>query len=388
MNIKRRSVNPMPVFKSVRVLAGLLSVALLFCACAKPSMAPPSETMVIEAMPALTPQAVWRFDAQACEAHIQDIFFGALRLPFEAPDDLLAPLIEQGLGVYAAMEHVPLFRETAVQTHEQLRLALAETEALFISQFDDIIVNGQPVRAQLSTQLSGETDWRSMLAFLRSSAMIGKPSSALFQRALQVDIAVSYDEPAATVNASLQVSVLPFRDMWAKATDNTRDLMAGKLCYAYLLTVYNDDGQMQGYREPKDASAHLSHIASPLTGNIRKTWFADRDKGTRRHTGIDILAPEDTPIYSCTDGIVTHIAYGTGAGNYVVITDAKGYEYHYYHMVRLTDFLREGDAVLAHDLVGHVGNTGNSSANHLHLSILHPNGQYINPYPYVVNAKP
>ena len=67
--------------------------------------------------------------------------------------------------------------------------------------------------------------------------------------------------------------------------------------------------------------------------------------------------------------------------------DQSGYEFHYYHLVRMTDFLKEGDLVEQGQLVGHVGNTGNSATNHLHLSIIAPTGEYVDPYPYIIAAQ-
>ena len=57
-------------------------------------------------------------------------------------------------------------------------------------------------------------------------------------------------------------------------------------------------------------------------------------------------------------------------------------------MIRLTDFLQPGDAVKAGELIGRVGNTGNSSRDHLHLTIVAPSGQYIDPYPYLAPLEP
>ena len=123
------------------------------------------------------------------------------------------------------------------------------------------------------------------------------------------------------------------------------------------------------------------------TIRIRKSWYASRDKGMRKHTGTDIHAEEGTEIYSCTDGIILYIGYATIPGYYVIIKDPLGYEYHYYHMVRKTDFLEQGQTVKAGDIIGHVGNTGNSTVNHLHITIIAPDGKYIDPYSLMVAAR-
>lgn len=152
--------------------------------------------------------------------------------------------------------------------------------------------------------------------------------------------------------------------------------------YAYMNTIYDDDGNETRYVHYSAFPAgYIESLGDPLPGEtIKDGWYNDRDSGERKHTGTDIRAEEDTEILSCTDGVVLSVSYNEGAGNYVVVLDDAGFEYHYYHMVRLTDFLHVGDRVAKGDVVGHVGNTGNSDANHLHLGIISPAFTYINPY--------
>ena len=57
-------------------------------------------------------------------------------------------------------------------------------------------------------------------------------------------------------------------------------------------------------------------------------------------------------------------------------------------MVRLTVFLEPGVQVEAGQLIGHVGNTGNSVRNHLHLTIVAPDGYFVDPYPYLEAIAP
>ena len=155
--------------------------------------------------------------------------------------------------------------------------------------------------------------------------------------------------------------------------------------YAYLNTIYDDAGIEKEYVDEPLSETYLSTLADPLPGRtIKDGWYNARSQNTRKHTGTDIRAAADEPIHSCTDGQILCIGTSELAGNYVVVLDDFGYEYHYYHMIRQTDFLKEGDHVQAGDVIGNVGNTGNSDANHLHLAIITPEKEYINPYPVLV----
>lgn len=171
--------------------------------------------------------------------------------------------------------------------------------------------------------------------------------------------------------------------------DITSELESGipfmcTLTYAYLNTIYDENGEETEYKEYPLSESYLSSLVFPLPekyeNRLKNGWYNPRSKGTRKHTGTDLKTPADTEIYSCTAGTVIDIGSNAGAGNYVVVLDPMGYEYHYYHMIRLTDFLKPGDIVSPGQLIGHVGNTGNSDADHLHLTVVSPDYTYINPY--------
>lgn len=155
----------------------------------------------------------------------------------------------------------------------------------------------------------------------------------------------------------------------------------------YLLTVYDEAGEL---RENSGELAVLSEqITFPFTQRYEfwDGWYLDRDGGARRHTGTDILCPEGTPELACVDGKILAVGSGEGTGNYVVLQGADGTQYHYYHMVELSAFVSAGDTVKRGQVIGLAGNTGNSTADHLHLSIVVPEGVYLNPYPYLAEAQ-
>lgn len=155
----------------------------------------------------------------------------------------------------------------------------------------------------------------------------------------------------------------------------------------YLLTIYDETGEL---RENSGTLVELSERPSfPFAERygFNDCWYDDRDGGARRHTGTDILCPEGTPELACVDGVILAVGGGKGTGNYVVLEGADGTQYHYYHMVEVSQLVQPGDAVKRGDPVGLAGNTGNSTANHLHLAVIAPGGVYVNPYPYLTDAE-
>lgn len=90
------------------------------------------------------------------------------------------------------------------------------------------------------------------------------------------------------------------------------------------------------------------------------------------HRGDDLIADTGTPVYAAQDGVVTYADYHYSYGNCVMLDHGAGLDGNrwttlYGHMDDYT--VANGDAVKAGDLIGHVGNTGNSTGNHLHFEI-------------------
>ncbi|MFC0559832.1 peptidoglycan DD-metalloendopeptidase family protein [Halalkalibacter alkalisediminis] len=91
--------------------------------------------------------------------------------------------------------------------------------------------------------------------------------------------------------------------------------------------------------------------------------------GTRggKHYGIDVAAPEGTPVVSIAPGKVSRSYYSDTYGNVVFIEHDNGLETVYAHLhVRKVE---EGQAIEEGKKIGTVGNTGRSSGNHLHFEV-------------------
>ena len=172
----------------------------------------------------------------------------------------------------------------------------------------------------------------------------------------------------------------------ASLGDQTQQMHV-RLALAYLNTTLDETGASVLTEKHAYPEGYLAKIVHPLPGClIKNCWFDPRDDGARLHTGADIRADARTPILSVTDGVVTFIGTLPVPGNYVVVLDPYGYEYHYYHMYERSTLVQVGDTVRAGDPVGRVGSTGNSAANHLHLAIISPEQTYLNPYDLFLQA--
>lgn len=88
----------------------------------------------------------------------------------------------------------------------------------------------------------------------------------------------------------------------------------------------------------------------------------------RLHRGIDVNVIKDEPVVAAYPGEVTMSRYNQGGyGNYVLIKHPNGLETLYAHLSKR--LLKVGDQVFPGDIVGLAGNSGRSSAAHLHFEI-------------------
>ncbi len=94
------------------------------------------------------------------------------------------------------------------------------------------------------------------------------------------------------------------------------------------------------------------------------------------HAGVDFPARQGTAIQATGNGTVVDAGWHSGYGNCIVIDHGYGYETLYGHMHKLT--VRKGEKVKKGQKIGEVGDTGTSTAPHLHYEV-HFKGKPINP---------
>jgi hypothetical protein len=103
-------------------------------------------------------------------------------------------------------------------------------------------------------------------------------------------------------------------------------------------------------------------------------------KVRKMHQGVDFAAPKGTPIYATGDGVVVSVktVFG-GYGKHIEIDHGFGFTTRYAHMNEFK--VRKGQKIKRGDLIGTVGNTGSSTAPHVHYEIM-KDGRFVNPVNY------
>ena len=92
-----------------------------------------------------------------------------------------------------------------------------------------------------------------------------------------------------------------------------------------------------------------------------------RYKVMKPHTGVDFSAPTGTPIYATGNGVVEAAKYMGGYGETIIIDHGFNYKTLYGHLSKMN--VRPGQTVKRGQLIGKIGNTGNSVGPHLHYEV-------------------
>lgn len=116
--------------------------------------------------------------------------------------------------------------------------------------------------------------------------------------------------------------------------------------------------------------------------------------GTRggAHQGVDIAAPDGTPIYAAHSGTVVAAGPASGFGNWIIIDTDDGQRSTVYgHMWDHGVDVKVGQRVNAGDKIGEVGSAGGSTGPHLHFEVWEGGtrlggGHHVDPEPYITNA--
>ncbi len=132
-------------------------------------------------------------------------------------------------------------------------------------------------------------------------------------------------------------------------------------------------------------------VAGVARGQLTDTWGAARAQG-RVHEGIDILAPQGTPVLAAADGRIVKFFDSERGGVTIYEFDAtQRFVYYYAHLLARAPGLAEGYQVRQGQVIGYVGMTGNAPVPHLHFEVerLGPDHHWwraeaMNPFPLLM----
>jgi murein DD-endopeptidase MepM/ murein hydrolase activator NlpD len=129
-------------------------------------------------------------------------------------------------------------------------------------------------------------------------------------------------------------------------------------------------------------------VADARPRDLQSVFGDPRDAGRRQHEGVDIFATRGTHVVSATDGLVTRVGENNLGGRVVWVWDRRRSLMLYYaHLDE--QLVTTGTRVIAGEVIGTVGNTGNARTTppHLHFGIYERGHGAIDPYWFIAPAR-
>jgi len=121
----------------------------------------------------------------------------------------------------------------------------------------------------------------------------------------------------------------------------------------------------------------------PVDGRISSIFGLRRffnEQARRPHSGLDIAAPQGTPIKAVESGTVIDSGDFFFSGNMVYLDHGQGLISLYAHMHSIN--VKSGDKIKKGQIIGTVGETGRVTGPHLHLAII-ANQSLVDPLPFL-----
>lgn len=279
---------------------------------------------------------------------------------------------------------------------DEKKVAIYETDELFKSRLKAMYIqrNGNMVATVLAVNTFSE-----MLTAANTLQSISAADTALLQKLneekaeierVEAEIQQKLDD----LNASREAQQAKQTELAALLKKVNSQLSQSEAQEAAAQEAYKE---AKAARDAAAAELEAEYKANGgLDGYVGGTWkwpvptnrYVSSHYGYRNifgyrefHTGIDIPAPQGTPIIASNSGVVTTARYAsTGYGNRVIVDHGGGYKTLYAHCNSLN--VKVGDYVNQGDVIAYVGTTGMSTGNHLHFEI-RENDVTVNPYPYI-----
>jgi len=128
--------------------------------------------------------------------------------------------------------------------------------------------------------------------------------------------------------------------------------------------VASREVEAPGAAAPAAAEPRTPALAWPLRGVLYGRYGI---RGGTRHDGIDIAAPEGSPVLAAGDGVVFYVGEQSGYGTVLIVRHDRGLVTVYAHNSAV--LVREGERVARGQPVARVGQTGRTTGPHLHFEV-------------------
>jgi len=102
---------------------------------------------------------------------------------------------------------------------------------------------------------------------------------------------------------------------------------------------------------------------NPVNGNYKIS-----QKFSSEHKALDFAASAGTEVLASASGVISSVKFDQYYGNMIIIEHNSEYKTLYAHLSKV--LVKEGVSIKKGEVIGFVGNSGNSTAVHLHFEIM------------------
>ncbi|HZG75457.1 MAG TPA: M23 family metallopeptidase [Paenibacillus sp.] len=98
---------------------------------------------------------------------------------------------------------------------------------------------------------------------------------------------------------------------------------------------------------------------TPFSNNYAdaRSWTPD-GTAPRTHEGVDIFAPEGTPVYAAAGGTILNVGWNTYGGYRLTVKADHSTAFYYAHLSKYSQTFAKGGTIRQGQLIGYVGSTG------------------------------
>lgn len=272
----------------------------------------------------------------------------------DADDQVLDQLAEARQAVVQAKADLEASRQgqqetLAQQQSQQAQLQVQQAEVDQLIQ--EIATQGDVYAKQIEKLEASQDDVAQQIA----------EAEAIYQKQLAAEKAAAEQaaQKAAAEKAAAEKAAAAAKAAAEKAAQQKQQTSSS-----------SGGGSTSSGSQSSQTTASASGFLWPIASSHRVTspfgWRTHPITGRQHlHGGIDIAAPNGTPILAAKAGVVVISQYGSSYGNYVVLSHPDGTRTLYAHMSQRS--VSAGDTVRQGQTVGLVGSTGSSTGNHLHF---------------------
>ena len=271
----------------------------------------------------------------------------------DADDQVLDQLAEARQAVVQAKADLEASRQGQQETlaQQQSQQAQLQAQQAEVDQLiQEIATQGDVYAKQIKKLEATQDDVAQQIA----------EAEAIYQKQLAAEKAAAEKaaaEKAAAEKAAAEQAAKAAQAAAQKAAQQQKQQSSGSSA-----SGSSSSSGSQSSQTTASASGFLWPIASSHRVTSPFGWRTHPITGRQHlHGGIDIAAPNGTPIMASKAGVVVISQYGSSYGNYVVISHPDGTRTLYAHMSQRN--VSAGDTVRQGQTVGLVGSTG----NHLHF---------------------